>query len=327
MTQYIDKNTLYKLFETALYLDIVEIEPPRRSERIADRQLVAQLVAQPVAQPVAQQFPLSPNSESLLSNFSPETQLRLRRDFYIDEQEINKIIERDSIDDPLYIHFNNSHVGIYLELWVCVNIPCPGCGYKLYKYANPGMPVVDVRCINPAHDHNMGPKYYQIKATQKGAIYAGYQYFSLVKQYICVGSYRFGYNCHVIRADEPSISRQLLIGYICIEYNYNNSNHITIDMTTSFILRPNLKFTPQNTEQNEWTYYQYASISPNPIIIFNTYMMDIIRFTNAYTISLSNNYDARKVHTSDAPQPPAFTKYLIMKKKYLDLKKSIFINN
>ena len=37
------------------------------------------------------------------------------------------------IDDPNYIYYNASGVGTYLELWVCVNILCPGCGNKLYK--------------------------------------------------------------------------------------------------------------------------------------------------------------------------------------------------
>jgi hypothetical protein len=51
-------------------------------------------------------------------------------------------------------------------------------------------------------------------------------------------------------------------------------------------------------------------------------MIDVIRFTTTYIKPLSNNYDARKVPTSDAPLPPAFMKYLIMKKKYLDFKKT-----
>jgi hypothetical protein len=319
MTQYIGKTILYNLFETALYLNIVQIpisvEPPvplsRRSKRIAQMQ----------QDPAAKKFALSPYSENLLSFFSPDTQKRLRRDFYEDDQEINKIIERNTIDDPLFIFFDNSGVGIYLELWVCVNIPCPGCNHKLYKYANPGMPVVDVRCINT--DHNIGPKYYQIKATQQGKTYRGRQYFSLQEEYICVGSDRFGYNCHVVRADEPIINRQILIGYICIEYNYNDDNHIIIDMTKSFLLIPNLQFVPHN----EWTYYHYESTNPIPIIKFNQSMMNVIKFSDKYSpfgiISLSNNYDARKVPTSDAPLPPAFMKYLIMKKKYLDLKKHL----
>lgn len=309
-----DKNTLRQLFNNSLYLKVIETEV-RRSSRIQHS--------------MPMHGTLSPNSQLLLSLFTPETQKRLARDFYLDDIEINKKLLKDEIEDPTYIYFNNSGVGLYLELWVCVNIKCPGCGDTLYKYANPNMPAVDVRCINPSHNNTLGPLYYQIKATQKGVTYAGLKYFSYDEEYICVGSYKYGHNCHEIKADNI-IDRDLLIGYICIEYIYKDMNNINIDMNKSFILIPNLQFVPANTLQMEWTYYHYEKIVPVPVIKFNTNMINKYRFSDLYkpfgVIKLSNQYDAVKIYEDDSlPMELDFKsskyKYLIMKMKYLNLKK------
>ncbi len=310
-----NKDILRYLFNKSLYLDVVQIDV-RRSDRISNIEKI--------------DYNLSPQSQNLLSYFSPETQKRLARDFYIDELAINKYLKKQELDDPNYIYFNPSGVGTYLELWVCVNIPCPGCGHKLYKYANPNMPVVDVRCINITHDLSMGPIYYQIKATQKGAVHAGYKYFSYDDNYVSAGSINYGYNCHIVRADDYS-SRDILIGYICVEYIYTDPtfNRIIIDMNSSFVLIPNLQFQP-NIEQNDWTYYHYIRTTPSPIITFNNNMVRIFKFSELFAnfgvIQLSNYYDARKVYNEEPPTGPSFQyKYLIMKKKYLDLKKLISI--
>jgi hypothetical protein len=242
----------------------------------------------------------------------------------LDELAMNKYLDKLELDDPNYIYFNASGVGTYLELWVCVNIPCPGCGHKLYKYANPNMPVVDVKCINLTHNEMLGPIYYQIKATQKSATYLGYKYFSFDENYVSAGSINYGYNCHVVRADDFT-SRDILIGYICIEYIYTDPtfNRIIIDMNSSFVLIPDLQFQP-NINQTDWTYYHYIRTTPSPIIGFNT-MVRKFRFSQLYqtfgVISLSNYYNARKVYTEEPPLFNMQTKYLIMKKKYLDLKK------
>ncbi len=309
---YINKDILKELFNTSLYLDVVQIDV-KRSERIATME--------------KKDYNLSPQSRELLSYFSPETQKRLARDFYLDEQLINRYLEKQEIDDPNYIYFNASGVGTYLELWVCVNIICPGCGHKLYKYANPNMPVVDVKCINPEHNYLMGPIYYQIKATQKGVVHAGYKYFSYDDNYVSAGSIKYGYNSHVIKADDYA-SRDLLIGYICVEYIYTDPtfNKIIIDMDNSFILIPDLQFQP-NIFQKDLTFYHYLSTEPT-IVGFNNTMVRKFRLSELYhpfgVISLSNYYDVRKTYNAPAPAGPIFQyKYLIMKKKYLDLKKVI----
>ena len=264
MDRIIDRITLKTLFETSLYLDIVQIDV-RKSDRIFD---IKKIDYDPLNQTT-----LSPASETLLSYFSPETQKKLAGDFIRDELAITNSLKKLELDDPDYINFDPKSVGIYLEFWVCVNIPCPGCKHKLYKYANPNMPVVDVRCINPHHNNTMGPIYYQIKATNKGTTYLDYKYFSYDKNYISVGSVDYGKICHEITADNIDY-RDILIGYICIEYNYTDDilNTINIDMDKSFILIPNLQFKP-TILQKDLTYYRYIRTVPSPIITFNNNMV------------------------------------------------------
>jgi hypothetical protein len=205
------------------------------------------------------------------------------------------------------------------------------------------MPAVDVLCIHHAIDK--GVKYFQIKATQSDRenVY-GLKYFSYNENYICTGSKRFGYNCHIIKAIDNT-NKDLLVGYICIEYNMVDYNNIKIDSKKSFLLLPNTEFNP-NIQQNDLTFYNYI-INPiysnKAIITFNPEMVNKIRFSDFYKdkpiinkiisnpISLDIDYDAIKP-LDVLPPPPmmgnlgpaaaaaAQQKYFIMKMKYLNLK-------
>jgi len=321
-----NKDTLKTLFNNALCLKIIVLPELRTNpDRAAKKRPRTDTLAD---------FPLqsfSPNTRSLLLSFSPATQELLAKDFQKDDAFINEIAGRLELDDPNYSYFNNSKVGTDLEYWVCVNVRCPGCSGELYKYANPSMPAVDVRCINPHHTLINGPKYYQIKATEKDRTFNGRRYFSFEEKYICTGSFRFGFNCHVMKYNDEY--KDILIGYICLEYTYINDNNIRIDNNTSFILVPNLLFEPSTDEQKLWTYYSY-NYSLNhrsiPMITFNPNMFTIIKFTNIINISLSIIYDAKKIKIRNEEPPGALdlkSKYLIMKMKYLNLKKTIMNNN
>lgn len=308
-----DRITLKNLFDTSLLLEVVEIDV-KRSERLS------------AMKKIDNEDSLSPQSQSLLSYFSPDTQKRLARDFHLDEIAINEKLKVLEVDDPNYVNYNASGVGTYLELWTCVNIVCPGCGGKLYKYANPNMPVIDVKCINP--EHKLGPVYYQIKATEKGKVFNNYKYFSYEEEYVSTGSIKYGYNCHEIKANDY-LSRDILIGYICIEYKYADPllNSIMIDMNTSFLLIPNLEFKPTSI-QNDLTYYKYIRRGDSPIVTFDPIMINKIQFNKLYnpfgTISLYNYYDCVKEYKGEPPAKLKFQyKYLVMKKKYLNLKKQL----
>ncbi len=326
------KETLRELFTTALCLEIYI--PQQRLNPSRARNVPARLINEfssplgPPSKRVALSTPLSPASEGLLELFSPETQATLRKDFMDDDETIKKITKSSELDDPNYIHFNsNPKIGIDLELWVCVNIKCPGCSEKLYKYSSPSMPAVDVRCNNSAHGLEHGPKYYQIKATESGTTYNSLKYFNLDDKnvnfnYICTGSYRFGYNCHVMTPNDSD--KDILIGYICLAYNKSKSDeNIILDTTNSFILKPNLSFIPKSDEQKSWTYYKYLD-EKNPRITFHREMFEIIRLPSI-SIPLNIIYDAKKIRTELPPENPIFIKYLIMKMKYLNLKKKFYI--
>jgi hypothetical protein len=260
----------------------------------------------------------TPFSTALLASATPGTSRReLAAALRKDDAAVQAQEEISDLDDPNYKFFNSSDVGIKLEYWVCANMRCPGCTTGvLYKYQNPNMPAVDVICTNPNHTLQMGPKFYQIKTTLSGTYHEGRRYFSKKDRYICVGSYKYGYNCHVMRPDNPNID--ILIGYICIEYNIIKDNDIKIINTNSFILIPNLLYKPTTD-----TYYEYISIPPNNITVieFKPDMFEI-RDIPSKIIDLNVNYK-----TIVPVKNIALLKYLIMKKKYLDLKKSLFLDN
>ncbi len=315
----INKESLKDLFNSALYLKIVESSEVKKNPFRASRRMNSE----PSSKKILQAF--SPKSADILATFSPDTQMRLARDFIKDEEYIKSQVDKLELDDPNYLNYNNPKVGSDLEYWVCVNITCPGCKGTLYKYASPSMPAVDVRCINPNHTLADGPKYYQIKATESGKTFNGYKYFSYDDKYICVGSVRFGYNCHVMTYDDKY--KDILIGYICLAYNYINDNKITLDKIKSFILIPNLLFTPSNDEEKVWTYYEYIQLGSSPIIRFNSNMVDLHRLPTDINpeISLNIIYDAQKITQEPPTGLDLKSKYLIMKMKYLNLKNKLYL--
>ena len=318
MSAYITSDVLRYLFTTSLLVDVIPLEV-RRSERLMNHVVHVNKFSEQ----------LSPAGKVLLSYFSPETQLKLARDFYLDDIKINKEILKEEMTDPTYIYFDNQGVGLYLELWICANMHCPGCGEKLYKYANPNIPAVDVRCINPKHNFEKSPIYFQIKATETGSMFAGLKYFDYNEGYVCIGSKKYGYNCHVIRGDD-SKNRDLLIGYICIEYTYANplNNQIRINMHASYMIFPNMVFNPVDEREKAFTFYHYDDSYRIPVIRFNNNIVKKYRFSEYFDkpidiIDLNLYYSIKKIYTDIPPLAPVLyseNKYLKYKTKYLELK-------
>jgi hypothetical protein len=186
------------------------------------------------------------------------------------------------------------------------------------------MPAIDVKCSNDKHTiEQHGPKYYQIKATESGKMWNGFKYFSLEDKYICTGSFRFGLNCHVMTSTDKD--KDILIGYICLAYTRSatSDEHIILHESESFILKPNLLFQPKNAEEALWTYYSYLHTG-NPRITFHIEMFEVIGLPDNINCNINTNtvYDAEKIRSNEPPPAPAFEmKYLIMKMKYLNLKK------
>jgi hypothetical protein len=308
---FISEQKLRDLFNSEECLQVIKLESSRPNKRSAAAPKLSAEVESPFAAAIME------------SEESPRVRARLAKDLQLDAAAAQAQNDLSELDDPNFAHFNSSDIGIKLEYWVCINIPCPGCGKKLYKYANPSMPAVDVKCNN-THTPAMGPRFYQIKTTVANRIYKKYKYFSLENQYICVGSYRYGYNCHIMTPGSSSID--ILVGYICIEYKEIQENKIKIEGGSSFILIPNL-----SSQSTDTYYYEYISIPPDEmtVIRFNSHIRDmftVIKLSNHPPLKINLNAQidlSFNYQTIEPLEPITLLKYLIMKKKYLELKKNM----
>jgi hypothetical protein len=237
------------------------------------------------------------NKLDLLSPYSKEIINRLNEDdardyieMYIKDNKLAKILEeKQEMDDPDFTYTSSSEVGILLEYWVCVNIKCPICKGELYKYALSNMPTIDVKCSNSEHTVEMGPKYFQIKATEANSML----YFTLnrfsdyMNGFITVGSIRPGKYSHEVKPSEINRgdirSTNLLIGYICIVYSYYSANKrkIKLNLHKSFILFPKMKNRHRAITDEIDYYYKYIkTITGKPTIVYNPDFVNLFRFSS-----------------------------------------------
>jgi hypothetical protein len=181
-------------------------------------------------------FIMSPFSKRIYDSLTTEEKPRFKRDLYLDNVKIS-IIENKFLDE---IYNPDYKLYDYLEYFISYFFRCPVCRNKtLRKYANISMPIIDIVCINNDHPENK-TRYFQIKTTN-GALHFGEPYFSKSERFINIGSYKYGYNVHNITNTTEEQYRNMLIGYICIEYIYNEmSENITINYNNSFYLIPEL---------------------------------------------------------------------------------------
>jgi hypothetical protein len=266
----------------------------------------------------------------ILHGLSPESRKHMIKDFKTDDKRIHEMYQEQEKLDNEYTYFEYPEVGNHMELWVCTHMKCPGCKTgELLKYRSMSQPVVDVKCSNPIHDiYKHGPKYYQIKATQKGTNMNGKQYFSLNEKYIKVGSKRFGKNAHEIKVSDNE-NKRVLIGYICIEYTKTEGSRIiTIVNSTSFILIPNLSYKLKVGDVDKF-YYEYIDQGDTfPTVTFYKEFFRIITFGElgiTSKVNLDDNYDLLDYDLLDYDplQKKLFEKYLKYKIKYLELKSKI----
>lgn len=259
---------------------------------------------------------LSPRSEMLLDLLTPISKEKLRKQFIMDDMEVINMEEDDT--DPLYSYFESTEIGVYMEFWICHNIKCQ-CGGKFMKYINVNKPIVDIRCVNPAHKLEHGPKYYQIKTTLSGSVYNGYTYFSSKKQYIFVGSKRKGYYAHYLK---PTDNLETLIGYMCIEYDKINDTTIKINLDRSFIISPNM------TSKIDDYFYKYITLSGNDAVLYNINMCNVYTLRQIYNdnniINITHKYDTIIYNKDDIKLAiKLFNKYYKYKLKYLALKNNL----
>ena len=248
-------------------------------------------------------------------------------------------------------------IGIFLEFYLCINLPCPICGGELWKYSNPSQPVIDLYCSNEEKPHAV--KFFQVKARNKDSTY---KYFDIPNNYISVGSYRFGVLVHSIKPSDLIDnektdsalyrSKDALIGYICIEFTFNEEKYnITIDRNKSYIIIPNtlLVISPDTLPADDW-YYKYDIDTKtelpnfkNPVIVFNPNTTQYATFNSHYRnfkskpnlgnpIFLGIQFDETIQEVKIYSYPPvpfpgldtsSKNKYLKYKNKYIKLRDSI----
>jgi hypothetical protein len=263
----INQQYILNLFDSS---DMLEIEKSdemlRRSERNPKKRSL--------------EYGLSPIAKRILEAHTPISRGKLEVDVIEDNFKILKIEDKQEERDLSFEFYENPEVGVFLEKWICVNLTCPGCSGKLIKYASNSMPVVDIKCSNKEHDEKYGPKYYQVKSTESGKIHGGQPYFSLTNKFIKVGSTRFGKICHEVSLGDDISKRKMLIGYICIEYNYDQNNFrlINFDMKKSFFVIPDLLKTANNDDEKKEQYYTYLDEGKIPKITYNDKLCEIYLF-------------------------------------------------
>ncbi len=339
-SNYLSISNLRDLYENSLIVRVVQTT----TRKIQLRSMSSTSIAIP-STPIKQKRPLiednpvtpapkisrveresdfSPDTNKFINSLTPASQSRMIRDLRLDDLKLRSLNIYEEDIDPDYEQFNPSIVGSDLELWVCVHLPCPICGGELYKYGNQNMPVIDVVCSN---DHTNYSRYFQIKAKQYNSGGVGqYSYFSYSGNYITTGSIRCGFNAHNLSANSPIDDKKLLVNYMCIIYHLNEANKISIDTRRSFFVFPNLNTTSTDTNN----YYTYLENTPKPIIKPNLELCDRYTFVEKYSdlpifrlIELNYYFDTFNVNIRSVSQLSFKMKYLVMKKKYIDLKKSL----
>ena len=272
---------------------------------------------------------------AILQNVTPRSKENLEEMFAKDDEDTIKLYadfvrEAENEYDPDYKPPPlESEIGVFLELYLCSMVKCPICDKKLYKYALPYQPVVDLYC-NSKHDINL----FQVKSRN---VASQSKYFDISNRKIQVGSYKYGEMVHRIKPSDilqntDEYIRKSLIGYICIEYELDLGNYrIKVSKDTSYIIIPRLDGVLDTI--NDY-YYDYIHIKPpssHNIIIFNPNNMYIGNFNQIYTnyfndtIYLGQQYDLGKATTpfilsSNIVARLFHNKYMKYKNKYLELR-------
>ena len=145
------------------------------------------------------------------------------------------------------------------------------------------MPVVDLVCINPAHNINLGSRLWQVKASCNDL------YFNKTNSYITIGSKRWGYSIHQNFED-----KNFLIGYICLKVEDNNTN-FSILKEKSFALYPNLEL------EDKEPYYEYLEEGYKNAFLKNK-NKNVIRWNNCIVldvdlIDVTNEVSKSETHT------------------------------
>lgn len=258
--QYVSKNDLYFLFTNTDLIETTYSNYKKKLYKSHQPNLI-----------------LSPMTKLIYNSVPQEDRNKLLEDIILD----NNYIEQLDDNDPDYIEkLANNKLGLYMEDFVCYYMKCPICRSKtLRKYKINNMPVIDVICTNTQFHKNFNNiKFFQIKISVNSN-----SYFN--KQYILVGSKKFGFNCHEIMGNDTLKNKETLIGYICINLTEIKDGEYKINNKKSFILIPNI------TKNYPEYYYKYINNSNrfnHDAITWNKNLVNEFKLENLLDVTIVN---------------------------------------
>jgi len=325
--EYVSSLQLYNLWTSSKLISLIKDENPV-------------MIQQPIKLDQSIDTLLTPFSKKIYDSVTTTEKKRLLEDFKYDNEIIDIINQKQEKEDAEYIYADDTPgtIGFYIEGWLTINYQCPICHeFSLKKFLLPNMPVIDLICTNPLHKINNGVKFFQVKSGITDSIFfKDRQYFSKKESiindnkyngYIYVGSKKYGYNAHNINSSADN--KDILIGYICINYSFIDDNNIKINIQNSFILLPD-----KSKNIGDVSYYHYIDDSfGKPIISWNANLvkMDVfmpstfnivINLSIIYKELISDNIQKSTVKRKLFGGNLYYYKYLKYKNKYLKLKKN-----
>lgn len=198
---------------------------------------------------------LTPLSRMIYKSVSTPDRPKLIQDLLKDDMMIESLEQKDYLNDPDYLEkLENGALGFYMEKYISYYGKCPVCEeFSLRKYVMSNVPVVDFICINRKYHESKNECFlFQLKTSTNDF------YFNRSKEYISIGSKRFGYNSHIVKASDNISKKFLVVGYICINleevsvsYMQKMVSHYKINNNKSFVIIPDL------SENKDEYYYKY----------------------------------------------------------------------
>jgi len=223
---------------------------------------------------------LSPMSKSIIDSIQDkDEQSRMTQLLAKDDMELEKLDAKEIIDDPDYIEkFANNQLGFFMEDYICAYGKCPFCQSKLYKFADPSMPAVDLICENNNRHRDREPYIFQVKISLTN------KYFN--NEYITVGTYKYGSVLNNISAN--SNYKHLIPTYICIKFKWKEgSNH-------KFVMKESFMIVPQLNKNNNKPFYTYTD--DNKKIKWNEDMVRIKGIKTLFGTKYLQPFDPYKIN-------------------------------
>jgi len=222
---------------------------------------------------------LSPESHPLLYDIPEKDRADYVNLLLDDTRKVDEL--NSAVHDPDY-YPNEYSLGVDMEKFISIYGKCPICKERsLRQFSKDNMPVVDLICINPDHDIDLGPRLWQVKASSTS------NYFSNngPNNYITIGSRNWGNSIHTNYVKEE---KDFYLGYICLYVSIDEEKQQYNIGRDSFVVIP-------NTKMLNWPHhYQYLNSTQKSTLsskVDNPYILskNVIKWYNCDTFNISSS--------------------------------------